>query len=225
MLAFGHRGLPKGDAVENTIPAFRNALESGLDGVELDVQLTRDNEVVVFHDRDLRRMFGRYERVDTLTWRQLAGLRLPGGGKIPRLGDVVDIWPTGSWLCIDLKGISETLASACVEILRGRPSVILSSTDPRPLLHARRAGSGYEHVLGLSAKSTPFLHLQGAAHYRFQGVHIDHRLTTAAIVERYHGQGLKVGVYTIKSPEQLARARAFGVDRVITATAPAGAAN
>ncbi len=220
MLALGHRGLPGGNAVENTIPAFRRALERGLDGVELDVQLSRDNEVVVFHDRDLRRLFGRYERVDSLTWRQLAALRLPGGAKIPRLTDIVDFWPTGSWLCIDLKGVCETLAVACVDILRGRPGVILSCKDPRPLLHARRAGSGYDHVLGLSAASTPFLHLHGASHFRFQGVDIDHRLATPAIVQRYHDEGLKVGVYTLQSATDVQRVRGMGVDRVITTVIP-----
>jgi len=215
--------MPQGASIENTLPAFRDALTCGLDGIELDVQLSRDNEVVVFHDSDLTRLFGRYERVDSLTWRQLQALRLPGGARIPHLRDVVESWPTGSWLCIDLKGASETLAVACVEILEGRPSVILSSTDPRPLLHARRAGSGYEHVLGLGAASTPFLHLRGASHYRFQGVHLDYRLATAAIVERYHNEGVKVGVYTVNDPEDHQRMASFGVDRVISSSVPSAA--
>lgn len=51
MLIYGHRGGARGGrAPENTIPSFSLAKEMGVDGVELDVHLTKDGEVVVMHD-------------------------------------------------------------------------------------------------------------------------------------------------------------------------------
>ena len=54
-LIIAHRGDVT-NAPENTVPAFRKALELGADGIELDVRLTRDEELVVFHDRCLQDM-------------------------------------------------------------------------------------------------------------------------------------------------------------------------
>ena len=67
---FAHRGLHGGDAKENTLPAFARACEAGI-GIELDVQLSKDGEVVVFHDDDLKRMTGDSRRVDEVTLAEL----------------------------------------------------------------------------------------------------------------------------------------------------------
>ena len=64
--SFAHRGLH--DTVpENTISAFRLAKEAGV-GIELDVRLTKDDEVVVFHDETLLRAAGRTEKISDLTF-------------------------------------------------------------------------------------------------------------------------------------------------------------
>ena len=72
--AFAHRGLHGDGAEENTLEAFERACCAGY-GIELDVQLSRDGEVVVFHDDSLRRMTGDARRVDQLDWAQLRALR------------------------------------------------------------------------------------------------------------------------------------------------------
>ena len=54
MLNFAHRGF-SGKYPENTMLAFQKALESGADGIELDVQLTRDNRLVIIHDERVDR--------------------------------------------------------------------------------------------------------------------------------------------------------------------------
>ena len=68
---FAHRGLHSSDSrvPENSLPAFLRAKEAGY-GVELDVQLTADKQVVVFHDDDLKRMCGLDRRVDELTYEE-----------------------------------------------------------------------------------------------------------------------------------------------------------
>ena len=215
MLIFAHRGAS--DArLENTLPAFLHALERGADGVELDVQLTRDGELIVFHDADLLRLAGRHERVDHLSWDELSQVTLLRGGKIPRLADLLAVWPTDRWLNVELKAGGAAVGREAVRVLAGRPRVLLSSFDPRMLLAARAAGSAYEHALLLAAESPPFLHVNGAQAFGCAAVHLDHRLCTLATVQRYHAQGLQVGVWTVNSLLRKQEVASWGVARIIT---------
>lgn len=215
MIVFGHRGASD-TRLENTLPAFTHAIERGADGVELDVQLSRDGEVIVFHDEDLARLAGRYERIEHLAWEELARVLLRGNGKIPRLTDLLALWPTDRWLNVELKAGGAQVARETVRRLAGRPRVILSSFDPRMLLAARAAGSAYEHALLLAAESPPFLHVGGARAFDCGAVHLDHRLCTPATVQRYHDEGLKVGVWTVNAAARKQTLAGWGVDRIIT---------
>lgn len=86
-----HRGLHRADrsVPENSLAAFRDAAENGY-AIELDIHLTADDRVVVFHDDSLRRVCGVEQDVEALTWRELRDLRLDGTGEhIPMLSDVL----------------------------------------------------------------------------------------------------------------------------------------
>ncbi len=74
-LVVGHRGVQRLHQ-ENTLAGFQRALELGITAVELDVRLTKDGRVVVFHDSDLLRLTGVARPVIDLTWDQLAKLRI-----------------------------------------------------------------------------------------------------------------------------------------------------
>jgi len=90
---FAHRGLHSRDKTvpENSLEAFRLAARQGY-GVELDVQLTRDGHVVVFHDATLDRVCGVEGRVDELTYGELCKLRLCGSEYgIPLLSEVLAV--------------------------------------------------------------------------------------------------------------------------------------
>jgi len=99
--AFAHRGLHTGDSriPENSLPAFLRAKDLGY-GVELDVQLTADKQVVVFHDDNLLRMCGVNRRVDELTYAELSKLRLLDSEEtVPLLTDVLMILESTTILC------------------------------------------------------------------------------------------------------------------------------
>ena len=76
---YAHRGLHSRDrsVPENSLAAFRLAAREGY-GIELDVQLSRDGQVVVFHDDTLDRVCGVHARVDEKSYEELSGLRLCG---------------------------------------------------------------------------------------------------------------------------------------------------
>ncbi len=88
-----HRGLHKADksVPENSLAAFRAAVESGY-GVELDVRITKDGHLVVFHDEAALRMCGVDARVEELSLAQLQKFYLAGSEeRIPSLGEVLSL--------------------------------------------------------------------------------------------------------------------------------------
>ena len=103
--AFAHRGLYETDqsVPENSLPAFRRAVEAGY-GAELDVQMTKDGQVVVFHDDDLKRGCGVDGRICDMTLEEVRALRLFGTEEqIPLFRDVLEIFGGKQPLIVELK--------------------------------------------------------------------------------------------------------------------------
>lgn len=100
--AFAHRGLHSEAVSENTLHAFALACEAGV-GIELDVQLTKDGRLVVFHDADLERLMGDKRRVSDLTFEELRGFRLPDGSRVPSFAEVLDLVNGRVPLLVELK--------------------------------------------------------------------------------------------------------------------------
>ena len=102
---YAHRGLHSEDRQipENSLAAFRLAAKEGY-GIELDVQLSKDGKVVVFHDDTLDRVCGVHARVDDLTWNELSKLRLCGTEEgIPLFSEVLSSIQGCEALIVELK--------------------------------------------------------------------------------------------------------------------------
>ena len=102
---FAHRGLHSEDksVPENSLAAFCLAVEAGY-GMELDVQLSKDGRVVVFHDDTLDRVCGVNARVDELDYSELAKLRLCGSEeRIPLFSEVLDLVGGREPIIVELK--------------------------------------------------------------------------------------------------------------------------
>lgn len=101
---YAHRGLHGGGVPENSLEAFRLACEAGY-GIELDVQATRDGEVVVFHDYNLSRMTGKDALLSELTLAELRELRLGDTEEIiPTLREVLSLVDGRVPILVELKG-------------------------------------------------------------------------------------------------------------------------
>jgi glycerophosphoryl diester phosphodiesterase len=116
-----HRGLFSADqsVPENSVAAFRAAVEAGY-GVELDVLLTRDKQVVVFHDDDLKRACGIDARVDAYSLEELKSLSLFGTTeRIPLFSEVLDAIDGRIPIIVELKsgGDWKTLCQKTLELL------------------------------------------------------------------------------------------------------------
>ena len=114
---YAHRGLHGDFAVENTMQAFRAADREGY-GIELDVRLSSDNKVVVFHDDTLERLCDRTERVDSKTASELSWIDIKGTyEKIPLFEDVLAAIDESTPLCIELKGNDTRLCAEVAKLL------------------------------------------------------------------------------------------------------------
>jgi glycerophosphoryl diester phosphodiesterase len=111
-ITFAHRGA-RSEAPENTLPAFRRALELGAHGLETDAWLSADGEVVLVHDRVVRRGLRR-RKVDTTSAEDLARL------DVPRLADVYAELGSSFELSIDLK--DRAAAEPIADIARATPN-------------------------------------------------------------------------------------------------------
>jgi glycerophosphoryl diester phosphodiesterase len=96
-----HRGLVFLDGNdrfdENSLEAFQNAIDSGADMIESDIQVSKDGVALLFHDRDFSRLLGKKTLVGNLTWAEIQEINLPKGGKIPSLEMALKRFPNSKF--------------------------------------------------------------------------------------------------------------------------------
>jgi glycerophosphoryl diester phosphodiesterase len=230
MRIVAHRGASAA-APENTLAAFRRALEEGADAVELDVRLAADGAVVVIHDATLRRTAGRRGAVAAST---LAELRAADAGSwfgpryagehIPTLEEVFALVPASVGVNVELKGgrgrSALMLAERCGRIITGArrgSSVLVTSFHHSLIAYLKKRYPSIPagillHPLRPSARSpVRIARLVGADYIVFGSRTLTKRLTRKA-----HDEGLRVAEYTVNTERRLGRARRYGVDAVIT---------
>ena len=146
---YAHRGLH--DAAlgipENSLAAFRRAREHGF-GSELDVHLTADGALVVFHDWDTARMCGEEGVIEELTLGQIANLRLLGTDeRIPAFEEVLEVYASSSEapappLIVELKTYGNNTPELCERVMAAldasRVAYCIESFDPRVLMWLRK---------------------------------------------------------------------------------------
>ncbi len=226
-LIWGHRGA-SGSAPENTLPAFQLAADMGADGVELDIQMTRDGVIVVCHDETIDRTSTGAGNLKDFTFEELRRLDFSGGNaeyegtKIPSMEEVFDLLaPTGLTINIELKtGIIfyEQIEEKILELTKRKgfeDRVIYSSFNHytvrriRELNPSARIGllyadgpidmPGYGRRLGADALHPAFYNLQ-----------------YPDFMEDCRESGLEVNVWTVNSDKDLRRCLELGVNAVIT---------
>ena len=118
---YAHRGLHGEGVPENSLLAFEKAVEKGF-GIELDVQLSADGVVMVFHDYTLIRMTGKEEKLKNLTAAELQALSLGGTEQtVPTFREVLELVDGKVPLLVELKGedLNSALCPKVAELLNG----------------------------------------------------------------------------------------------------------
>lgn len=139
---YAHRGLHDSEHAENSLSAFRRAVESGY-GIELDVRLSKDGVLVVFHDDTLERVADEEGRVIDYTADELAAMHLSGTEEgIPTLAQVLKLVNGRVPLLIEIKeGASDSSVSlATAEMLKGYSGpLLIESFNPLSLSRIKEA--------------------------------------------------------------------------------------
>ena len=220
-LVLGHRGA-SAHAVENTMAAFERARADGADGVELDVRLARDGQLVVFHDQDLRRLAGRAERIADLDSGQLAQVELRGGQRIPRLDEVlealdpllvnVEIKPPGWRAAREVVGA----VHRCVERAAAADRVLVSSFDAAVVALVRRTTPLRTGLLFHARQRRPLRRAWLAPIVRPHALHPEKVLVDEDSMGAWRRRGYAINVWTVDEPEEVRRLARLGVDAIIS---------
>lgn len=188
----GHRGA-SALAPENTLRSIQLAIEFGLDLVEVDVYRSRDGQLVVIHDEDLRRLARRPEAVADLTAAELGRVDLGQGQGVPRLDELLDLARQRIGVYVELKGahtgsglgaLVRSGASEGVELISG-------SFEPELVLELRDAAPEIPRSL-LFRRSTNAQMIAACASVGARYAHPCFRPLDAAVVDALHGAGLLV---------------------------------
>ena len=116
-----HRGVHTKDIPENSLSAFENALKNNY-AIELDVQFTKDKEVVVFHDENLKRITNDTRNIEDVNYDELKNLRLGNTNEIiPTLEEVLELVDSKVAILIEIKDCKDyiELSEKTYEILKG----------------------------------------------------------------------------------------------------------
>ena len=224
---WAHRGA-SGYAPENTMEAFRMAVEMGADGVELDVQLSKDGELVVIHDETLERVSGVAGYVKDMTLAELRALNVSGSfpnfcpTQIPTLAKVLEeLKGSGLEVNIELKtgvyfypGIEEK-AAELVKRMEMEKRVWFSSFNHQSVMKLKEFcpkaktaflladvlvnAISYAKKYGVDALHPAYWHMQD----------ID-------FIDRCHKKGIAVNLWTINHRSDMKKYCLCGADAIIT---------
>jgi glycerophosphoryl diester phosphodiesterase len=211
MLKVGHRGA-RAYEPENTIRSFKRAVEMGVDAVELDVRATKDKQIVVIHDADVKRTTNGEGLVSNLTLEQLRQLKTEKDEKIPTLEEALDALGKKVKVFIELKetGTEEQILST-VRKKKLEKTVVLVSFLEDALKKVRELDGEVETGLIYAKHKNP---LKTAQDLKAQWLLAFYRFTHTANVQKAHEAGLKVLVWTVNTAEEAAEMRKKGVDGV-----------
>lgn len=203
---------------ENTLAAFRRALVRRVDGIELDVQVTRDGVPVVFHDADLFRLTGVRGPVSSRTWRELKKLRVRGREPIPRLADVLRLTRRRIVVQVELKaGGPVAPVVGAIQSARAGAWVILASFSPRLVREARRLAPTVPRMLISAGRRTPAALARQLATLGASGLSVDHRVVRRAAGLRYYqSRGYAVWCWTVNDARRMRQLAGWGIDAILS---------
>ena len=209
---------------ENTMAAFVGAQDLGADWIELDVQQSRDGQLVVTHDTNLKRVTGVNANTWDLTYEQIAALDAGSffspefaGERIPLLTDVLDFAEqNGVKLNIELKpsGHETDLEKAVVDAIRdaGLEDACVVTSQAYRVLEALKAYDESITTVYVMRFAYGSIDKLSAA----DAFSVEARSVTPSLVSRVHNAGKGLYVWTVNTERSIGRMIELSVDNIIT---------
>lgn len=220
---FVHRG---GDEkkTENTLEAFQYSSDLGFTFMETDVQFTKDGQVVVFHDIDLKRIAGLEKKISELSLKEIKSIDLIGGGKIPTLDDLLSSFKNLRFN-IDIK--VDSAVDKTVDIIKSHDALnrtCLAAFSSKRLNRIRiLAGKDACTSMGQLEVSKLIMRSWGLPFGKQPGMCAQVPtaqwgipVVTEAFIDEAHRQDKLVHVWTIDDPEEMHNLIKKSVDGLMT---------
>ena len=213
MKVYAHRGSNR-IALENSWSAFRQAIDEGVDGIELDLQVTADGHFVVMHDSSLQRTTGIKAKVSDLTRREIENLRLLNGESIPFFDEVMKkLLPLVEINAeLKFKGKSAALKFA-QDISKNRywMKITVSSSYVDPIAAIAKAFPQIRRALVVdsSHRSNPERTIQDMKKGRCSAIHVASSLVNRKFVAEANLRGWNVTTWFSMKGETLNHATAW----------------
>ncbi len=218
MKVIAHRGA-SGVAPENTLNAFRLALESGVHGIELDVQMV-DGVAIVIHDRWIQKTTNGTGLTKEISLEYLRTLDAGGGQKVPTLKEVLILINGGCIVNIEMKAPGCELAVmadidyALQELNFSYDQLLVSSFNHFSLQTIKQLN---QHLkLGALTAALPLGYAEFASQLNAWSVNACIDFVDRNFVDDAHARGLEIWVYTVNQVEDIQAMLELGVDAIFT---------
>lgn len=219
MLKIGHRGA-KGYEPENTLIAFEKAINLGVDGIELDVHLSADNELIVIHDETVNRTTNGKGEVNQLSLKELKALKIEITQEIPTLTEVLDLVNQRCFINIELKGIGtaqsviQLISHYILEKNWNYNNFIISSFDWKMLEETHSLDSKIK--IGVLTEESIDKTLAFAKKINAFAIHPDYELLSKENVILMQQNGFEVYPWTVNSENGIQKIKSFNVNGIIS---------
>jgi glycerophosphoryl diester phosphodiesterase len=219
ILKIGHRGA-KGHQPENTLISFQKAIDLKVDGIELDVHLSSDGEIIVIHDDTIDRTSNGKGFVNKLSLPELKMSRIENEYEIPTLKEVLDLVNQQCLVNIEIKG--KGMIKPVVELIESYvenknwkyDQFIVSSFDWIALLDIHLLNP--EIPLGVLTEYDLELAFAFAKFIDAKSVHAYHHLLTKKMTAQMQEEGFQVFPWTVNEPEDIQKIKSFNVNGIIS---------
>lgn len=215
MLVIGHRGAA-GHEPENTIRSFRAAMALGVDLVETDIQLTKDGQLVVFHDKLLDRVTTGTGYLADHDFDELAAAVSVDGEPIPLLSDVCAVL-RGTSVKLMAEILDPNIAGLVVETLDrslGPDGYIVASFHHDALREASDARAGVDTLALIEGAPVDPVRMLTECGARYAGLGFES--IQEKQVRALQDADIRVFVWTVNDLREIDRAYALGVDGIIS---------
>ncbi|MBY9018420.1 MAG: glycerophosphodiester phosphodiesterase [Candidatus Lokiarchaeota archaeon] len=220
ILVIGHKGASN-ISPENTLLAFRKAIELKADYIEFDIHKSLDGEIVVIHDNDTYNTTGTRGLIKEMMLKEIQELDAGEGEKIPTLNDLIKLTKGKINLQPEIK--APGLIDDLVQILRKNNLVkktIISSFDITQLINMKEIEPalkiGYLIPSELTRPRILSRYIQKAVKNEFYAIHPHFTTISKELVDNIYANNLKINAWTVNEEEEMKRLIDLGVDGIIT---------
>ena len=232
---YGHRGAPT-LAPENTLLSFQEAINNNIDGIELDVQLSKDRKLIIYHDEYID-YNGSKSKISNLSLEEIQLIDVKNNftnlafQKIPELSEVLEILPSNMILNIEIKSYYSNLFSNGIEdellkTVKGKvdmQQLIISSFNPFIVKRIKKIDKSLSTALIWSSKSYWWLSVAMIPKYKVFSAyckpdifHVNINDVNKKMVNWFQKRNIPLYAYTVNTKSDLDKAQGYELNGIFT---------